>query len=81
MYRAAELKKLAEKKYNWWNPVELSAEAINYVSKYYVFPIDHLTTDDSQKMCAGILYFNPLNQIIVVRPILLLIRNWNGIDY
>ena len=56
---AAQLKKLALKKYNWWNPFELLAEGLNYLSKHYVLPIDHLTTSDSQEMCTGILYFHP----------------------
>ena len=58
---AANLKKLACKSYNRWNPLELVAEGVNYLNKHYYASIDHITTVDSEQMCMGMLYFNPLN--------------------
>lgn len=52
------LKTLATKSFSWW-PTGLYAATINYLSKHYVFPIDHITTLESAQMCNGVLYFNP----------------------
>ncbi len=57
----ADLKALALKQYNWWNPLEILKEGIHYLSKHYVFPIDHLTSSDSRDLCTGMLYFNPMH--------------------
>lgn len=60
---AVELRKLAEQQYNWWNPAEIIAEGVHYLKKHYTHPIEHLTTVDSIKLCAGMSYFNPLNPL------------------
>ncbi len=60
---AVELRKLAEQQYNWWNPAGIVAEGVHYLKKHYTHPIEHLTTVDSIKLCAGMAYFNPLNPL------------------
>jgi len=57
----SDLKRLALKQYNWWNPYEIVAGTLNYLSKHYFFPIDHLTNTDSRDLCTGMLYFNPVH--------------------
>jgi hypothetical protein len=54
------LKTLATKSYSWW-PSGIYAATINYISKHYFFPVDHITTVESTQMCNGMLYFNPQN--------------------
>lgn len=60
----ADLKAIALKKFNYWNlnPFNASgamAGLVHYVSKHYVFSIEHLTDADSRGLCTGMLYFNP----------------------
>lgn len=60
----ADLKAIALKKYNYWNPNPFNptgafAGVLHYVSKHYVFSIEHLTDADSRGLCTGMLFFNP----------------------
>lgn len=60
----ADLKAIALKKYNYlnlnpFNATGALAGLVHYVSKHYVFSIEHLTDADSRGLCTGMLYFNP----------------------